>query len=523
MRDDDDRGAFGLELQQRAHQLALTFLVEAGVRFVEDEQAWPAVDCTRQRDALPLPAGERLAALADQRVEAVFERLYPVRETGARERVLDPGRVRVAETGDVLGQRSGEDLDVLRQVADVRAELALVPLRDVGTVEPDTTALRRPQADQEAGERRLAAGRRPDDAEDGPRIQREADVTQQDHVRPRRRRRHGLDGKLAGRRWQRHSRLRLGQRRQQIVEPGVRLTRSADRLPRTNELSERGDRPTGDDRGDDEQRLAAGEGPDQRQPDAEPDHQRALQELEELVRRHRSGNLPRSVCLQLQVLALDRHPAVVQLRAHSHRAHHLGVVQRGGRVRLRADGLLARLAECGAGAALGHPGQQQLDGSDHGCRIAEDRIDQEDDDEEEQRSWRIEDGQHRRSRDELAQGAEVAEDGRPADTQLAQVGLEDCGEEAPGELAVEHLAGSRQHFPTHPLEGLHQRIAAEHEQRQHQQRFLTAAVHHPVIDLEHVDGGRQDQQVDADAEQQGSPGERRQRGQRTREFAGRRD
>ena len=80
------------------------------------------------------------------------------------------------EAGDVLGDRSGEQLDILRQVADVLAQLLGQPLVEGRAVEADLAAPGRPHADEHAGERRLAGGARADDAQTHAGLQLEGDI-----------------------------------------------------------------------------------------------------------------------------------------------------------------------------------------------------------------------------------------------------------------------------------------------------------------------------------------------------------
>ena len=71
----------------------------------------------------------------------------------------------VAEARDVLGHGAGEQLDVLRHVADVRAELLARPH---ATGRPGRAARRRrrlPHAGEQAHQRRLAGAARPDDGQ----------------------------------------------------------------------------------------------------------------------------------------------------------------------------------------------------------------------------------------------------------------------------------------------------------------------------------------------------------------------
>ena len=61
-----------------------------------------------------------------------------------------------------------EQLDVLRQVADVAAERLGLPLIERGAVEANRSPLRQPGADESPRERRLAGRGRADDAKARP-------------------------------------------------------------------------------------------------------------------------------------------------------------------------------------------------------------------------------------------------------------------------------------------------------------------------------------------------------------------
>ena len=68
---------------------------------------------------------------------------------------------------------AGEQLHVLRQIADVPAERVAIPARDVGAVEPDHAGLRLPDAEDQPDQRGLARSARPDHAEALARLERE--------------------------------------------------------------------------------------------------------------------------------------------------------------------------------------------------------------------------------------------------------------------------------------------------------------------------------------------------------------
>ena len=143
--------------------------IEIRVRLVEHEQARIAVQRARQRDALTLAAGQDCAAVADLRFVAVGQLQDHFVCKSEPRRANDPfrsfGAGRCAQARDVLADRSGEQLDVLRQIADVLAERLAIPARRVEAVETDATRLRPRQTEQQPNQSRLAGRAGADDTE----------------------------------------------------------------------------------------------------------------------------------------------------------------------------------------------------------------------------------------------------------------------------------------------------------------------------------------------------------------------
>ena len=88
----------------------------------------------------------------------------------------DVGHVGVAEAGDVLADPALEEQRVLRQVADGLAEAGALVGEGALAVEEDAAGGRRPEADDEPGERRLAGAGGADDAEELAGLDAEGDV-----------------------------------------------------------------------------------------------------------------------------------------------------------------------------------------------------------------------------------------------------------------------------------------------------------------------------------------------------------
>ena len=121
------RAAAPAQRADGCHEVCLAALVEAAVGLVEHEQTRVAVHGARQSDALTLAAGQGAAVVADFGIQAMRQLRDDGVEAGQRGGGAHLVHVDLAKAGDVLGERAVEELDVLRQVADMRAEFGLVP------------------------------------------------------------------------------------------------------------------------------------------------------------------------------------------------------------------------------------------------------------------------------------------------------------------------------------------------------------------------------------------------------------
>ena len=118
------------------HLLALG--IEARRRFVENQHARIGENRARDRDALPLPARQLDAALADDRVVAVREpedELLAVRD--ARRRLDLVERRRRIGVADVLGDRAVEEKVLLQHRRELLAIVAQRNRRQVAAVDED--------------------------------------------------------------------------------------------------------------------------------------------------------------------------------------------------------------------------------------------------------------------------------------------------------------------------------------------------------------------------------------------------
>ena len=173
-----------LRISSVRDQRLLAFVVEVGIRLVEHHQPRLAVERARERDALPLAGRKRLAGFADLGVVALGQAQDELVHVRALRGAHHFGGVRLAEARDVLRHRAAEELDVLRQVAEVRPQTLARPRRHVGAIEAHHAGSRLPYADDQARERRLARRARPDQAERLARRELEGNAAQDRLCRP---------------------------------------------------------------------------------------------------------------------------------------------------------------------------------------------------------------------------------------------------------------------------------------------------------------------------------------------------
>src|SRR5881628_3487270 len=113
----------------RLCQRLLALAIEIRVGLVEDDQEWLSVQCACQRDALTLSAGERDAVLADPGVVALRQPYDQLVDAGLLGGADDRLWIGIGfEAPDILRDCPVEQLDVLRQIADMAAQRLRRPL-----------------------------------------------------------------------------------------------------------------------------------------------------------------------------------------------------------------------------------------------------------------------------------------------------------------------------------------------------------------------------------------------------------
>ena len=165
VRDQDNGCPRRLGRADGCDQCLLALAVEVGIRLVQDQQCRVAVECPCQADPLALPARQdraRLTDLGGVALRQALDQFVDARHLRRPDDVVKDRRVQLREAADVLGHGTGEELDVLRQVADVVAPVLRRPLGDAHAVEQYAAAGRSPSTGQHAGQARLPGRARAD-------------------------------------------------------------------------------------------------------------------------------------------------------------------------------------------------------------------------------------------------------------------------------------------------------------------------------------------------------------------------
>ena len=157
----------------------LGFGVERRGRFVEDEDRRVLEDRPRDRQPLPLPAGQALAAFADPRIVLLRQLDDELVRVSGTSRRLDVGRTRPGRpVGDVARDALVEKDGLLRHDADLRAQGLERHIADVDAVHQDHSRRHVEESGDQVHERGLAGAAQPDDRNHLPGLHREGHVTQ---------------------------------------------------------------------------------------------------------------------------------------------------------------------------------------------------------------------------------------------------------------------------------------------------------------------------------------------------------
>src|SRR5688572_28178167 len=162
MRDQQQRA--GVEL---AGEPLLEYLLGAVVhrigRLVEQQHGWLLQVGARNGDGLPLPARQALTAFADRHRESQRVTIDELADTGLLRGTQHRRVVRAWRSkDDVVPDRSVEQHDILRNVANVPAQLDRIYLSQINSVDQDAARTRRIQTEHQLLDGRLSRTDAPD-------------------------------------------------------------------------------------------------------------------------------------------------------------------------------------------------------------------------------------------------------------------------------------------------------------------------------------------------------------------------
>ena len=475
-------------------------MVETRIGLVEHHEEGIAIERTRQADPLALSRRQGGATLAHLGLIAVRQAEDQLVDTGGLRRRDHLRRVRLRlQPGDVLRDRAGEQLHVLRQVADMLAQRLGRPLVERRPIDPDLAGDGPPDADEGPGQRRLARGAGADDPQPLAGLQGERDITGHQHVQARRCHADHFDRQRRLGLGQLHDVAVVGNPGQQVVEPVPALAGRDEDAPLGDHLLDRRERPGREDgAGDDDagRRLSL-----DNEVGADRQHRR--------LQRHaqRAGEAAHAACdvarplMGSDVTSSVLRPLPGEAADHAHRMQDLriaaaGFGEAGAPAGERRD-LDRRLADLD----LGDEGDDDQDEGSDRRGEADQRMEQVADAQVERHPGQVE------QRGRTATGHEIPDLFEVAD-RLEAVHL-GCPERQLDQQvidsAVQRLgkpAGDPDEDPiAHDVQDGLEAVEAEGQDAERDQGGYAAARQHPVVDLEHEkrageiqnveDGGKQ--------------------------------
>ena len=401
----------------RAGQRSLARRIEIGVWLVQNHQRGRPAQRAGEPYALDLTARQRcaFAQTADTRGIAVGQMqdhvMHPGGGGGGDHLGITDGGV---EAGDIVAQAAGQQVNLLRQIADMAAQQGWIPLVAGGTVQPDLAAIGSPGPGQQPRQRGFAAGRSPDHPHGVAGGQGEADAIEQARAvgigfAPLLRGQfHKVaDADLPGGRRQGDDGHRYLARRKERRQTAVRFQRLADTAPLADHLINRSQRAASQDRrGDDHaarhltlnDKIGA-KGQDRRL------HQHAESAASSPDHLCRIAGL--LACCQPRLLQLP--PAGTDGTEHAHGQDHLGIAL-AAFGKIAGHGIIGQAAgDLALAQTVACPGQNRHDPGPADGQPAEPGMHHEQHGQIQGHPGQIEQAGHRGAGDKAAQGIEVAQ------------------------------------------------------------------------------------------------------------------
>ena len=481
MGDQNDRLALGLEFANGLHQGLLASVVQVRIGFVQNNQARLAVDRARQRNPLPLAARQQLAGFADGGVITLGKSKNHLVQAGALGGRNHAFGVNIAKPGDVLGQRTVEQFDVLWKVPQVRAEFGSVPTVHRQGVKQDFALNGRPDADQHTGQRGFSGPRWTENRCDGARFEAGADAFEDRRDATLRRCDHLAEGDAAGWRDAAQRRVALGVLLDQPFQPQESRLDAGNGAPGGDDLVNRAQRAS-------HQHVAGNHGADGHlavddQQRAGAQHQRLLAVPDELAPSGDPVTQGLRVVILFQVCRVLFLPLPAQVVGHAHGLHDFHVLELALKIGLRIAVCFARGFRGFQGVPVAKPPDEPLDQREQDGKSAKPGTQEKQHADIDGGPWRIKEREDTLPGQELPNLNQVGERAGWMGAGLVQVSLEAGVENTCAERLVDGDADADQQSGPEPFGRSHDAKQEQADQGNGEQGEVASTEHDPVINL----------------------------------------
>ena len=174
----DQRGASLHQPLQGFLYQPLRFGIECRRGFVQQQDGRVLVKRPRNRQTLPLAAGQLGGVVAQHGVDALRQALHVRAQIGSCDALLDARAVHIGAERHVGCERVVEHHDVLAHHGELGAQAGQAPLRDVVAVQQDLAAAGQYEPGQQVDQRGLARARRANEGHDFTRRDDQVDAVQ---------------------------------------------------------------------------------------------------------------------------------------------------------------------------------------------------------------------------------------------------------------------------------------------------------------------------------------------------------
>jgi hypothetical protein len=496
-----DGRAGRLEACDRLGQRLIAGRVEVGVGLIENDDRRITVERPRERNALAHAPRQRLAGRPHRRLVATREPQDGVVHAGCARRRNDFAGFDRAMTGDVLRDRAFEQDDILRDIADMAAQQIRSPLRKGCPVDPHGARRHRPDAGEDPNEAGLARPAGPDDGQRLTRLDREADVLQEQMAGPRRGRIGGFHVQAAGRPRQ-FQRLGLGGAgREDLGEFRERFACRNETPPGRYRLLDRRQCAADHQRRREDDTGLHGPVDHETGGDAhDGDLDARANEFRDAEQNAADGGA-HGVPVERRLVML--HPDRAHGAAHAEHGYRFGIAQDADRVPLGLGKVLR-------GSQQWHPGQrfrgQRRRGNQNGAGNrdhAQDRVNREAQRDEDRHPGQIQECCEPAVPDEVADGRDVAECPGGIGPRIGDAGAEHPVEGLLREGPIDADAHAIEDGGAQAVEAGIDRQHEHRDERHHQQRGQISARQHAVVHLDRIERHGKQGHIGESAERHG--------------------